>query len=107
MNYQKKIEILESQIEKLQSEDFNHHNWFIETGNLLKLIFEDAEDRKQQLKSAMHKPAYAFTGIKIENLIKDWSGMLTGYISEIKLLSDEVPDSETSVNDEFIDESRI
>ena len=107
MKQDKKIEILNSQIQKLDNPDFDHHYWYTETGNRLKLIFEDADDRIYQLNSLMHRPEYMLSGIIIEKLIKDWQQLLEGYKEELDLLSDEIPEVEVIENGNFIDSERI
>ncbi|MCF6170724.1 MAG: hypothetical protein L3J66_07105 [Bacteroidales bacterium] len=107
MEQDKKIEILNKQIQKLDDPDFDHHNWYTETGNRLKLIFEDADDRIHQLKSPMHRPEYMLSGIVVEKLIKDWKRLLEGYKEELDLLGEEMPEIETIENGNFIDSERI
>jgi len=49
MKFDKKIAILNGQIEKLNNTDFDFANWLAETKNLLDLVFENAENKKHQL----------------------------------------------------------
>jgi len=107
MKPEKKIKILNTQIEKLETDDFEHFNWLTETGNLLKLIFEDADVRTHQLRSATNRPEYMFSGIKIDKLKADWKKLMTGYINEIELLMEDEPEIEIVDNGHFIDDERI
>ena len=107
MKPEKKIRILNGQIDKLANDDFEHFNWLTETGNLLKLIFEDADIRNHQLRSATNRPEYMFGGIKIDKLKADWRKLMTGYKNEIELLMEDEPEVEIVDNGHFIDDERI
>ena len=108
MKAEKKIEILNGQIKKLGSSDFDFRNWLKETQNLLDLIFENADVKKHQLKTATQRPDYMIAGVDIEKLKVDWRKLIEGFRYEIELLMDEQPtialDNEDFINSERIDQ---
>lgn len=106
MKPEKKIEILNGQIKKLESSDFHFRNWLNETQNLLDLIFENADIKKHQLKSATQRPDYMYDGVIVKELKVDWRKLIEGFRYEIELLMDEQPTIELD-NEEFINSERI
>jgi hypothetical protein len=102
----KKIEILELQINKLESANFNFRNWQIETNNLLDLIFDNSIIKKSQIESATRNPLYMLNGIDIEQLKIDWKEILEGFKFEINLLIEEPHPVELD-KEEFINPERI
>jgi len=106
MKFDKKIAILNGQIEKLNNTDFDFANWLAETKNLLDLVFENAENKKHQLVSATQRPAYMLSGVNIERLKSDWKQLIEGFRYELELLNED-PVALEKDNEEFVNLERI
>jgi len=107
MEQEKKKEVLNRQIHKLDKPGFDQHNWCTETENRLRLIFDDADIRREQLRSAMRRPEYFYKGVNIDQLKKDWKQLLEGYQEELDLIVENKPKVEIVENSDFVDPERI
>lgn len=87
MTKKKKIEVLDRQILKLIDPYFNRSTWQLETGNLLIMMFDDGENKKDQL-TILNQPGSAFADLDVEKLKTDWKNLLDGYKYEIELTSE-------------------
>lgn len=106
MTNEKKIDIINQQIDKLNKVDFNFRTWLAESKNLLDLVFDNSENKKHQLVMATRNPAYMFSGVDVMKLKEEWRQLMEGFRYEIKILSDEITPFEID-KDEFVYSERI
>jgi len=106
MESQRRIEILTTQIEKINSSDWNFRVWFSETSNILELIFDKHETKVKQLKHVFNRPGYNFTGIIAERASVEARELLEAFIREINI-QNEIGFSTKSNNSSYVSNQRI
>ncbi|MDF2451166.1 MAG: hypothetical protein K0S26_670 [Bacteroidota bacterium] len=92
----KRIGILNRQINKLSETSFSHNTWLLETTNLLERVFAEADNKKRQLESAARQPGAEIIGLNIAQLKTSWQQLLEGYIYEVELDDDTHPNQHNS-----------
>ena len=107
MNDSKKIELIKLQLSKLDNGNFEFRQWYTNTTNIFKKLFEDSDDKIAQVRACMNSPAYMFSGIDVAKLKEDWRNLLTDYIEEIELFAEMEEEPVEEFNDEFVHNGRL
>ena len=95
LSKEKRLEVINRQINKLNDNTFKYNIWLEETKNLMEKVFSNFENKKLQLREAVNQPGAAFNGLNIKELKQAWKEILEGYIYEIDLESDNSSKNET------------
>lgn len=89
LNKEKRLEVINRQINKLNDNTFKYNIWLEETKNLIEKVFSNFENKKIQLREAVNQPGAAFNGLDVRELKRAWKEILEGYIYEINLELDD------------------